>query len=68
MTDKCIDCEHYLLQQTSVNLDITNDIVTATARYTCLKDAKPTSCVYYSKALIEDSIVWKRGSEDVDDE
>ena len=67
---KCIDCEHYILQQKTVKLDLSNDDVVVTAKYICEKGSKLNMvgwCDHYSRALIEDAIVWKRGMVDEDE-
>jgi hypothetical protein len=66
---KCIDCEHYLLKNETVSLDLIFDSVVATAKYICEKGDKPNMinwCDHYSRAIIEDAIVWKRGDVDED--
>lgn len=73
MTNKeptCTDCGHFILAETSVSVDITNDDLVARAKYVCDKGLEPNFidyCASFSAAVIEDTITWKRGWLDEDD-
>ena len=72
MTNKkdCTDCAHFILEQSSITVDVTGIDLVARARYTCDKGLEPNFieyCASFSAAIIEDAITWKRGWVDEDD-
>ena len=70
MTNKedCTDGAHFILEQSSVTVDVTGTDLVARARYTCDKGLEPKRpCDHYNRALIEDARTWVRGGVDEDE-
>jgi hypothetical protein len=66
----CIDCGHYLLEEDSVHVDLTNGKVIATADYVCDAGVALDSeevCDNFYNVIIEDTIMWQRGNVEDDD-
>ena len=66
----CIDCGHYLLEEDSVHVDLTDGKVIATAEYVCNLGValdSEESCDNFYNVIIEDTIMWRRGKVEDDD-